>query len=219
MDKFEKQRTANILAFLTAQEYVVRKNVLEKLCRAFSGTNVVWALSMSSALFFRGIVDDFRDFDLLISLSDVEDFERVFKSIGGKVKDDTVQKPAFSSPYYKEAELDGISFDLIGDMTVNTFGKSYCYILKDADIQYRTLDTDIGIPLSPVQANYLLYAMMVGWQKRREFKKNLCYEYLCSRGKEYMQIFEELMVKDNVEKMLPADVIKDVKKLLTQQNQ
>lgn len=215
MDKFEKQKYANILAFLTAEEYAVRKKVLENVCRAFEGTDITWAIAMSCSIFFRGITDDFNDFDILIDINDVEKFEQIFKRIGGIVNDNTIQKASFSSPYYKEATLNGLHFDLIGDMTVNTFGKNYKYVLQRKDVEYRTIDGGLTIPLAPVEANYLLYAMMIGWQSRRIFKKDLCLEYLSIKGLKHKDVFERILT-DNVDDCVTKEILENVIQLLEQ---
>ncbi|MBR3003017.1 MAG: hypothetical protein IKF38_05635 [Clostridia bacterium] len=193
MINYEKQEYANILALLTAEDFAEKKMVLENVCRAFDRAEVTWALAMSSCLFFRGIMDDFNDIDILIALEDVEEFEIVFRKLGGKIDNNTVQKPAFTSPYYKEATFGGMHFDLIGNMTVNTYGTVYQYVLKQQDVEYLTIDGDVNIPLSPVEANFLLYGMMEGWQTRRRFKKDLCFQFLKEKGLAHPEVFERLL--------------------------
>ena len=124
MNKYERQQNANITAFLHGEEFLNRRNVLSAVCKAFERTNITWGLAMSSSLFFRGLIDDYGDYDILIEMDDVKRFETIFKRIGGKIDDNTKQKPVFSSPYYKEGYLYGFHFDLISNFTVNTFGKT-----------------------------------------------------------------------------------------------
>lgn len=191
MSKFENQKLANILAFLTAEEYVERKKNLESICRAMENTEVTWGLAMSSALFFRGIVDDFNDFDIVIDINDVGKFEEAFKEIeGASIDENTRQKAAFASAYYREATINGFHCDLIADWKVCTFGTTFTYSVKQQDIKFQTIDGGLTIPLSPVEANFLLYGMMIGWQSRRIFKKELCFRYLYEVGIRYRNVFE-----------------------------
>lgn len=212
MDKWETQRYANILAFLTSEDYAERKKVLESVCQAFRGLKINWAIAMSCSLFFRGITDDFNDFDILIDIKDVEAFQETFEEIpGAKVNAYTIQKPAFSSPYYKEATIGQFHFDLIGDMRVDTFGRNYKYVLKETDVEKFTIDGGMTIPLAPVEANFLLYGMMVGWQARRIFKKELCYGYLKSRGVQNRDVFERVVDSQGC---LTDELLEDIKTLL-----
>lgn len=178
MTEWMDQQHANILALLTASQYAERKKVLENLCMAFAKTKITWALSMSASLFMYGVWDDFNDFDILIELQSVEEFERIFTSIGGVIDHNTKQKEAFCSPYYKEATIGTIHFDLIGDIALETYNTHYCYRLKQTDVEYLFLEKNIPVPLCPMEANLLLYAMMEGWQSRRKLKRRMCVRYL-----------------------------------------
>lgn len=172
MNKWENQSARNILALLTSDEYTNRKQVLEKVCTAFNNAGIRYALSCSAALFLQGIVDEFNDFDILIYLEDKEKVENLFSSLGGKLEV-TIQKNAFTSPYYREAFLQGEHFDLVGNITVVTYNSEYCYRVVSEEIIYQAIEGNIVIPVIPVEANMLLYAMMEGWQSKRIFKKNL----------------------------------------------
>lgn len=212
MNKWETQRLANNLAFLTSDDYTVRKKILESVCRAFKGKDVTWALAMSSSLFFRGITDDFNDFDILISIDSIEEFEETFRSIeGANIDDNTQQKVAFTSPFYREATINGFHFDLIGNMAVSTYARTYQYVLKKSDVEFITIDGGLTIPLSPVEANFLLYGMMCGWQARRIFKRELCYDYLAYAGIKNRDVFERLAGNEDC---ITEDLLEDTRQLL-----
>ena len=203
MDIYEKQKMANILAFLTDERFEKRRVCLERITRRLYGTGVTWSIAMSCALFFTGIVDDFHDIDILIDINDVKRFETIVESVEGfKIDHNTLQKDSFTSPYYKEAMLGTVHFDLIGDMTVNTFECSYCYKLKREHIECEPLGSGLMFPLAPVEANYLLYGMMVGWQPRRVFKRNLCYEFLKEREVRHRDILEDVNGKGDISEEL-----------------
>lgn len=186
------QAHANALALLTASEYHERKDVLEKLTKSLATEGVVWALSCSSALFLMGLVDDFHDFDILVRMEDVEKLKEVVSKIGGTLLD-TIQKQCFTSQYYQEAMLGQVHMDLVGDITVFTYGKEYCYILEENEICFINLENDINVPVSSVEANMLLYGMMEGWQSRRRYKRELCYKHLKENGVKYPHILEDAL--------------------------
>lgn len=190
MNKWDYQGMANKLAFLTAEEYVSRREALERIIPALEKSGAIWGLSCSASLFFSGLVDDFNDFDILIRLEDAKIFEKAIAGCGVQLLD-TVQKRCFSSPYYQEAQLGDVHFDLVGDITINTFGCSYQYKVREEEIIDTPLEGGLNISLVPNEANLLLYGMMEGWQSKRKFKRELCREFLRENGVHFPHILEE----------------------------
>ena len=190
MNKWEFQGMANKLAFLTAEEYSSRREILERIIPALEKTKSIWGLSCSANLFFSGLVDDFNDFDILIRLEDIEIVKKTIAECGIQLLD-TVQKRCFSSPYYQEATIGDVHFDLVGDITINTFRCSYQYSVREEDIIYTPLEGGINIPQIPVEASLILYGMMEGWQAKRKFKREACREYLQKNGVQYPHILED----------------------------
>ena len=208
MNKWENQSARNILALLTSDEHTNRKNVLEKVCSAFNKADIKYALSCSAALFLQGIVDDFNDFDILVHIDDVAKMEKVMNSIGAELLP-TIQKSAFTSPYYKEAIFQNEHFDLVGDITVATYNKEYCYPVKADECQYIPIEGIINVPVIPVEASFLLYAMMEGWQSKRVFKRNLCREFLLNNSLSYPNILESATIAEQLPQWL-SDLTKEL---------
>lgn len=211
MNKWENQAARNILALLTSDEYANRKIVLEKVCSAFNETGIRYALSCSAALFLQGIVDEFNDFDILIALEDTKKTEEVMEKVGGTLEV-TIQKNAFTSPYYRESLFRGEHFDLVGDMTVATFNTEYCYKVNTDECQYMAIEGNINVPVVPVEVNLLLYAMMEGWQSKRIFKRNLCMEYLMKNGISYPEILRHALE----EQQLPPQIQKLINEIISE---
>ena len=180
-NKWEIQRNANILAFLTDPEYRDRKSILKKLCDALAAEGITWGLAFSSSLFLRGIVDDFNDFDILVKIDDVGNLQNSLTQLGVRLNKQTPQKGVFTSPYYQQARKVGVEFDLIGDITINTFNTTYCYRVSQPDLEWLTLDGGIYVPVVPMEANIILYGMMEGWQAKRLYKRELCRKFLSSQ--------------------------------------
>lgn len=209
MTKWENQSARNILALLTSDEYTNRKEVLEKVCSSFNKTGIRYALSCSAALFLQGLVDDFHDFDVLVHIDDVNKIKETMESIGAELLP-TIQKSAFTSPYYQEAQLQGEHFDLVGDITVATFNKEYCYPVKTKECQYISVEGLIDVvPVIPIEASFLLYGMMEGWQSKRVFKRELCKDFLLSNGLAYPGILENALAVDQLPQWL-SDLVKDL---------
>ena len=194
-----EQAFANKVALLTSSDFSARKEALEKLTEAASG--ITWALSCSSNLFLRGLIDDFGDFDILLDMKDVEKFKTAFQEMGGQLME-TVQKRCFSSPYYQEGVYGDVHFDIVGDITVNTYGTQYCYQLCPEEIETVNLERNVLVPLCPIEANFLLYGMMEGWQARRRYKRELCFSYLSKYGLQYPDVLQSAMTEQNLPKHL-----------------
>jgi len=190
MCKWEYQRNANILAFLTASEYRERLDVLEKVCQVLREAKVTWVLSCSASLFFQGLADDFNDFDILVDVKDIETMKSALTGIGVQIREDTLQKRGFISPYYKEAQKGNVHFDLVGDITLDTFHGRYCYPVARKETVLIPLE-GFTVPVAPVEASLVLYGMMEGWQSKRRFKRELCYSYLKEKGLSFPEILEK----------------------------
>lgn len=210
MNKWENQSARNILALVTSDEYNNRKKVLENVCSAFNMQGIRYSLSCSTALFLQGLVDDFHDFDILVHIDDVNKMKRTMESIGAELLQ-TIQKSSFTSQYYQEAILHNEHFDLVGNITVATFNKEYCYPVKIEEIQYIPVEGLIVdfIPVIPIEASFLLYGMMEGWQSKRVFKRELCKDYLLNNGLIYPGILENALDGDQLPQWL-SNLVKEL---------
>lgn len=62
---YKRQSSSNIFDFYGNAYFESRRNVLFKIMHELQKQNVNFALGCSANLFFRGIVDDFNDFDII----------------------------------------------------------------------------------------------------------------------------------------------------------
>ena len=180
-NRWEIQRNANILAFLTDPEYRERKNLLKKICDTLAAEGVTWGLAFSSSLFLRGIVDDFNDFDILVKIEDASKLQKSLTKLGIRLNKQTPQKGVFTSPYFQQGRKGSVEFDLIGDITINTFNTTFRYQVNLPDLEWLTLDGGLYVPVVPMEANLVLYGMMEGWQAKRLYKRELCRKFLSSQ--------------------------------------
>lgn len=193
MNICENQQTANLLSFYTDSEMAHRKDVLLKLTAEMKKNEVKWALTCSCAFFFRGMVDEFHDYDVIVEKESINKFIEIFKAMGGQLNEGQDGKEKFfDSKIFLSGELQGIEFDVISSFTVTTYGKRYCYELQTEHIEY----IKEVIPVSPVESCMLLYGMMIEWQPIRRLKYELAKDYLRTYGIKYPEIL-------NVENMPP----------------
>lgn len=203
MINYEAQQSANLLAFYTDADLKEKKAVLQALIRETNRDNVVWALSCSGSFFFRGIMDDFNDFDIVVEESSIDGFVEIFERIGGVWEEKQNGKERyFDSRFFKSGKIGTVEFDVISVFTVTTYNTRYSYFFKKEDIEFVK-----DVPICPVEAAMLLYGMMIGWQAKRRYKYDLAMEYLKKRGISYPEIL-------NPTDGLPKFIREDVKKIL-----
>ena len=73
-----------------------------------------------------------------------------------------------------------MDIDVISGFKVRTFGTEYLYRISSKEIEHCTIyeEEKIHIPMVPLEALYVLYAMMEGWQPKRRYKRMIIQEYL-----------------------------------------
>lgn len=205
--EYHIQKEANISAYLWEKEYAVWRKTLEKVVHAFEEEKVKWAISCSANLFFRGIVDDFHDLDLLIEESYIPIVKSIMKKLGADLLESEDIEECKSN-VFMEYKLDGIDFDIISGFRVITFGTQYLYELNPRDIEFIKVE-NVNLPLVPMEAQFLLYAMMEGWQRQRRYKRLLCTHYIMENGVEHPQI-----LVDAIYGQLPGWIKEEAKKIM-----
>ena len=76
---YSDQANNNQASFLSDLQYKERKDVFITLAKAFTNAGVNWTVGCSLSLFFRGIVDDFHDIDLIVSLRDIDIIDEIME--------------------------------------------------------------------------------------------------------------------------------------------
>lgn len=190
---YRRQSNSNVLDFFN-DYFEPRRKVLFQIIDEFNKQNIHFALACSSNLFFRGVVDDFNDFDIIFEKKDSDLISEIMTKLGGKLLG-TGGNGFCESDVYLHYILDSIHIDFISGFRINTFGKSYYYDLSNNEVE--NLDSEyFQIPLVPTEIQLILYAMMEGWQPRRRFKRVIIYNYLNQEGLTFPQILEDCLKQD-----------------------
>ena len=207
INNYYYQASANIQCFMQDTEYRERKGALFALCDLFQENNIRWGLSCSANLFLRGIVDDFHDFDFIVEIDDCHRVKKLMEEIGAILKE-TGGNGFCESDVYMHYQLGRVDVDIISGFKIVTFGTYYKYSFNPEEIEF----VDIGkiqLPFIPMEALYILYAMMEGWQARRRYKRILIEEYLLREEIKFPSIFESAQksklpgwIKDNIYNIL-----------------
>ena len=207
INNYGYQSNANIQCLINDIEFSERKEALLTIIEMFNDNGVRWALGCSSNLFLRGIVDDFHDFDFIVEIKDYPLIKKLMDKLGAILKE-TGGNGYCESDIYMHYQLGRVDVDIISGFKIITFGTYYKYSFNSEEVE----NIQIGkfdIPLISMEALYILYAMMEGWQSRRRYKRILIEEYLLREEIKFPKILEEARksnlpgwIKDNIYSIL-----------------
>jgi hypothetical protein len=209
MKDYRSQSNDNLLAFYDA-EYTSRRELLYRIVNEFEKHNISWCVGCSFSLFLRGIVDDFHDFDVLVSNEDVETAKKIMSETIGATLVATGGNGFCNSDDYSHWQINNCDVDLIAGFRVETFNCSL-YVPITPDI-IETLDPEYlpyKIPAICVEPLYLLYSMMEGWQHKRRYKKLLIEEYFSNikANKELLKTYMETNENSSIAPWISRRVI------------
>lgn len=207
INDYSYQSNANITCLLEDTEYGERKNGFFKIIEAFEKEKIRWGIACSMNLFLRGIVDDFHDLDLLVEYADIEKIKKVMNELGA-ILVGTGGNGFCESEVYLHYQLGRVDVDFIAGFRVITFGTQFLYRFNENELDFITIE-DKNIPMISMEALYLLYSMMEGWQPKRRYKRVLIEEYLLSKKLKYEEIF-----KKAIEGNLPAWIKRNIKQFI-----
>lgn len=191
INSYDYQSKANIQCLLEDIEYSERKAALFTLFDELRKADVRWGLACSTNLFVRGIVDEFHDLDLIVDIKSIPKVEKIMKEQGAILKE-TGGNGYCESDIYMHFQFGRVDVDVISGFRVVTFGTHFEYYFNPEELQFIELE-DKNIPLISMEALYLLYSMMEGWQARRRFKRVLIEEYLLAEKIEFPRILESAL--------------------------
>ena len=210
MNKYGEQSRNNIICFLEDHDYRERREAFELVVKEFQKRNLSWALGCSMNLFFRGIVDDFNDIDIITNETSIKDLKETLEGLGA-VLVGTGGNGYCESDYYYHFQLGRVDIDVISGFRILTYNSQYYYCYKKQQLDYFTVTDELSINLYPLEAMYILYYMMEGWQPRRKFKRDLIQKFLEKQEMLlHRDIFEEALTIS-----LPSWIRWDIKNLMS----
>ena len=205
---YSYQSKANIQCFLDDVEYGERKSALYALIQEFTAHNIHWALACSANLFFRGVVDDFHDFDLIVDFKDIHKIVDIMSSQEASLKGTGGNGFCESDAYY-HYQFGRVDVDIISGFRVKTYGTQYEYFFCQEENDYICVGNQ-EIPLIPMEALYVLYSMMEGWQARRRYKRNMIQEFLLSEEMKHASV-----LKNSMKKPIPGWIKENIQTILS----
>lgn len=206
-----EQARNNMVCLLEDEEYQERKEVFLKIIETFSKEKIGWAIGCSMDLFLRGIVDEFHDLDLIVDIRDIPKVKNIMEK---EIKADLMATGGngyCESDMYLHYQVGRVDLDVISGFRVITFGTSYYYSFNRKEIDFLEItNANLTVPLISLEAMYVLYFMMEGWQPKRKFKRMLisqCFEKAPPKH-------TDVLKKAIEENALPGWIRWEIKKLI-----
>ena len=125
--------------------------LLQKIAHRFNEANVEWALGASMLLYFKGIVSEVHDIDLMVSTRDAELVREILSEMGELHPANPISNPMYRTKVFMEFTIASVDVDVMAGFAIVNEGKIYdCSLYKEQIVERMTLGTEI-IPLqSPI---------------------------------------------------------------------
>lgn len=148
--------------------------VLAKIGRALNAEGITWAVGASLLLYFKGLVDNFHDIDIVMAEQDVLRARAVLDGMGTverRMPDDS-----YRTRMFLEYNIDGVEMDVMAGFAIlDKDGVEHYFPLRREDIQEHTQVHGVDIPLQRLQAWQEYYGLM-----GRDAKVTLIADWLAS---------------------------------------
>lgn len=132
--------------------------ILKKIAKEFNKNEITWAVGGSLLLYFKGIVNEFNDIDIMISEEDIEKTENILLSFGNLQQNTLNSK--YKSKKFMEFTIEKVDFDIIGGFIIVKNNLEYYFPLKKQNIiDYIKLE-DVLIPLQLIDEWLIYYKLM-----------------------------------------------------------
>lgn len=207
INNYDYQAELNISCLLEEVEYSERKECFLMLFEELLKEEIGWGVACSMNLFLRGIVDDFHDLDLIVDIKDINKIKKIMKRNGAKLVA-TGGNGYCESETYLHYQLGRTDIDVISGFQILTFGTNYIYNFNSKELDYVKID-GIKVPLISIEALYILYYMMEGWQKKRRYKRILIEDFILATKINHSTVFKKALsnklpnwIKTSIKSML-----------------
>lgn len=150
--------------------------ILKLIGKKFNEKEILWAVGASVLLNKYNLIDNPNDIDILVSLEDVEEADKILKNIG--IKKESKETNTYSTKVFNEYLVNGVDIDLIAGFKINHIEGSYEYIFDYKSINENVDIDGIKIPFTSLEDWYVLYSIM----PNRENKVKLIEEYFNENG-------------------------------------
>lgn len=132
-----------------AQEKI---ELLEKIAGRFNAAHIKWALGASMLLYFKGMVSEFHDIDLMVSNEDAASVRAILSEMGQLHPASPNPNPMYRTKTFLEFSIDSIDVDVMAGFSIVHEGKLFDCSLHDEQIVELM---PLGAELVPLQSPLL----------------------------------------------------------------
>lgn len=133
----------------------VLRMIAERLDRA----EVTWSLGASMLLYFEGIVSDFHDIDIMVTIDDAAKAELVMTALGAKPLPPNPDEK-YKTKLFLEYCLRDVEIDIMAGFMIQRGGVVYdCSLKPDQIVEYFDL-SGVKIPFQSVELWLKYYELM-----------------------------------------------------------
>jgi len=147
--------------------------VLSRIAKELNQKKLTWAVGASLLLYFKGIVPNFHDIDIMVTEDDVNEAKAVLLSFG------TMQPPSpnirYKTKYFMEFIVEGVEIDVMAGFVIMNHNKEYQISFGKADIKEYIQILDVSIPLQSVEAWRTYYQLMGRDEKVKIIDAEACF--------------------------------------------
>ena len=135
-------------------------SLLKRIAHRLNEAQVEWCLGASMMLYFKEIVSEFHDIDLMISVDDVEVVESILSEMGTLCPSDQVPNPMYQTKCFMEYVIDAIDVDVMAGFAIVREGEVYdCSLCTDQITDQLMLDDEV-IPMQSPRLWCTYYRLM-----------------------------------------------------------
>ena len=135
-------------------------SLLKRIAHRLNEAQVEWCLGASMMLYFKGIVSEFHDIDLMISVDDVEVVKTILSKMGTLCASDQEPNPMYQTKCFMEYVIDAIDVDVMAGFAIVRESKIFdCSLCKDQIIDQLMLDNEV-IPMQSPRLWCRYYRLM-----------------------------------------------------------
>jgi hypothetical protein len=178
------------------------ENTLGMIAELFNKNNIHWAVGGSLMLQHYNLITKPNDIDIIVSLQDIHQADKLLLSLGNKKKQ--TSKKEFATAYFYQYELSGINVDVMVDFAIVHSKGIYTYPFDQHSIIVSSTIQGIPIPYCALEDWYVLYQLM----ENRQVKVKLIFDYLNANKKNTLLLERALLqdipktIKENIESLI-----------------
>lgn len=135
-------------------------SLLKRIAHRLNEAQVEWCLGASMMLYFKGIVSEFHDIDLMISVDDAEVVKTILSEMGTLCPSDHEPNPMYQTKCFMEYVIDAIDVDVMAGFAIVRDGKIYdCSLCKEQITEQLMLEDEV-IPMQSPRLWCTYYRLM-----------------------------------------------------------